>query len=202
MSMTTAIITGDIINSRKEAPQIWLPHLKEALNNYGQEPKHWEIYRGDSFQLEVIPEKALEAAIYIKSCLKQESIIDVRMAIGLGEKDYDAEKLTESNGSAFVNSGECFEGLKKQTLGIKSNNQAFDDTINLMLQLALLTMDNWHPASSRTLKTAIENPKSNQKELAKLLGKSQSSISEALLRTGFDEVKKMMQFYTTQLQQL
>lgn len=200
--MTTAIITGDIINSRKEAPQVWLPHLKEALRNYGQEPKHWEIYRGDSFQLEVAPEKALEAAIYIKSCLKQESVIDVRMGIGLGEKEYDSKKITESNGSAFVHSGQCFEGLKKQTLAIKSNKSEFDATINLMLRLVLLTMDNWHPASSKTVKTAMAHPNSNQKELAKLLGKSQSSISEALLRTGFDEVKKMMQFYKLQLQQL
>ncbi len=199
MSIATAIITGDIINSRKATPEAWLSSLKKVLNIYGREPKQWEIYRGDSFQLEILPEKALEAAIHIKARLKQERGIDVRMAIGLGEKNYSSEKITESNGSAFVHSGECFEGLKKQTLALKSNSEAFDTTLNLMLQLAALSMDDWLPATSRVVTTAMEHPDANQKELAAILDNSQSNISEALLRAGFDEVQKMIQFYKTQL---
>ncbi|MGX1931088.1 transcriptional regulator [Flagellimonas sp. 2504JD4-2] len=202
MDIATAIITGDIINSRKDSPEAWLPNLKEALNAHGKEPEQWEIYRGDSFQLEISPEKALETAIHIKASLKQKKGIDVRMGIGLGEKDYISEKITESNGSAFVYSGECFENLKKQTLAIKSNSKTFDTQINLMLQLASLTTDTWLPATSRVVKTAMENPEANQKKLAALLEKSQSNISEALIRAGFDEVQKMIQFYTTQLAQL
>lgn len=202
MSITTAIITGDIINSRKATPEVWLPYLKNALDNYGKEPTQWEIYRGDSFQLEILPEKALEAAIYIKANIKQKKGIDVRIAIGLGEKDYDSEKITESNGSAFINSGECFENLKKQTLALKSNSETFDVPINLMLQLASLSMDNWLPATSRIVKTAMAYPNANQKKLASVLEKSQSNISEALIRAGFDEVQKMIQFYKTHLPQL
>lgn len=197
-----AVITGDVINSRKTLPTVWLPYLKTALNAYGKEPTHWEIYRGDSFQLEILPEKALEAAIYIKANVKQKKGIDVRMAIGLGEKDYNSEKITESNGSVFINSGECFENLKKQTLALRSNSETFDTTINLMLQLAALSMDNWLPATSRIVKTAMTHPKVNQKELASVLEKSQSNISEALIRAGFHEVKKMIQFYKTHLSQL
>ena len=61
----TAVLTGDIINSRKSKTPDWLSSLKETLNKFGQEPKHWEIYRGDSFQLEIDPAKALDAAIFI-----------------------------------------------------------------------------------------------------------------------------------------
>lgn len=125
--------------------------------------------------------------------------MDVRIAIGLGEQDYHAEKITESNGTAFVRSGTCFENLKKQTLALQSDNEAFDTPLNLMLQLACLTMDNWLPAASQIVKVSLEHPEANQKELAAMLDKSQSTISEALLRAGFDEVQKMMHFYTTQL---
>lgn len=172
------------------------------MNTYGTEPEQWEIYRGDSFQLEILPEKALTAAIHIKASLKQKKGIDVRIAIGLGEKSYRSDKLTESNGSAFIHSGECFEGLKKQTMGIKSGSETLDTQINLMLQLASLTMDNWLPATSRIVTTALENPEANQKELASLLDTSQSNISEALIRAGFDEVQKMTLYYTTQFTQL
>ncbi len=198
----TAILTGDIINSKDHKASKWLPLLKQALSRYGTEPLVWEIYRGDSFQLETTPEQALEAAIYIKAHLKQIRHLDIRVAIGLGEKDHAAEKITESNGTAFVRSGECFDGLKKQTLALNSDNEAFDATINLMLQLATLTMDNWLPAAAKIVCAVLEHPGANQKEIATLLDKSQSTISEALIRAGFDEVQKMIHFYRTQLAQI
>lgn len=197
-----AILTGDIKNSSEHRATEWLPHLKEALSKFGKEPKTWEIYRGDSFQLETTPEKALEAAIYIKACIKQLRQMDVRIAIGVGQKTYDVEKITQSNGPAFVNSGKCFENLKKQTLALKTNNKKLDETLNLLIQLATLTMDNWTPAISKTVKTAMENPEMNQKELASILKKSQGNISEELNKAGFEEVQKMIHFYKTQLSQL
>ena len=194
-----AVLTGDIINSKDHKANKWLPVLKQALARYGEAPSDWEVYRGDSFQLKTSPETALEAAIYIKASLKQIRHMDVRIAIGLGEQDYHADKITESNGTAFVRSGECFENLKKQTLALQSGNNLFDTTLNLMLQLATLTLDNWLPAAAKIVKASLEHPEANQKEIASLLDKSQSTISEALLRAGFDEVQKMMHFYTTQL---
>ncbi len=202
MNEAISIITGDIINSRKATPKVWLPYLKEALGAFGNEPKQWEIYRGDSFQLETTPQQALEAAIYIKATLKQHKGIDVRMAIGLGEKDYDSGKITESNGSAFIRSGACFERLKKQTLALQSDSEPFDTSLNLMLQLALLNMNTSLPATARIVKAAMDNPNLNQKELAALLENSQSNISEALIRAGFDEVQKLIRYYKTQIEQL
>ncbi|WP_421806352.1 transcriptional regulator [Flagellimonas sp.] len=197
-----AILTGDIKNSSEHKASTWLPLLKEVLSQYGHEPKDWEIYRGDSFQLQTNAETALQAAIHIKASIKQIRPLDVRIGIGLGEKNYDAPKITESNGPAFVHSGECFEKLKKQNLGLQTSNETFDGHINLLLELALLTMDDWTPAISKTVKYAIENPKLNQKELAALLNKSQGNISEELSKAGFDEVQKMIHFYKAQLAQL
>ena len=45
-----AVITGDIINSKKMNPKAWLKPLKTELDTIGDTPKIWEIYRGDSFQ--------------------------------------------------------------------------------------------------------------------------------------------------------
>lgn len=191
-----AIITGDIINSRKGEADIWLNSLKETLNQYGSEPKEWEIFRGDSFQLSVSPEKSLLACFHIKAVIKQQKSLDVRLAIGLGEEKYSAEKITEANGSAYINSGECFDSLKKETLAIKSPDKNFDRTLNLMLNLSLLTADNWSSTVSEVIKTAIENPEKNQKGLAEILNKSQSGVSEAFKRGGFEEIMNMNDYYT------
>ncbi|MDC9722407.1 MAG: SatD family protein [Urechidicola sp.] len=189
-----AIITGDIINSRSIDAHKWIPELKKVLNKYGTEPKNWEIYRGDSFQIEIVPSDALIAAILIKSTIKQFKGLDVRIAIGIGEKTYESEKITESNGSAFIYSGEAFEKLKKQTLTIKTIWQDFNKTMNLMFDLASLTTDNWTPNSSLIIKTAIES-NTNQKELADLLHKKQSNISTSLKRGGFYEIQKLLDYY-------
>ncbi len=197
-----AVITGDIINSRKEEVKNWLGTLKGILNYYGEEPKDWEIFRGDSFQLLIAPEKAMLCAIHIKSTIKQIKSLDVRMAIGIGNEKYKSSKITESNGSAYIRSGDCFEALKKQTLAIKSNNENFDETINVMLSLSLLIANNWSSTVAEVIKTTIENSNKNQNYLAQLLNKSQSSISEALKRGGFEEIMNMNNFYVKQISKL
>lgn len=197
-----AIITGDIVNSKQAEAGQWLSSLKKELNKYGKSPKYWEIFRGDSFQLEIAPKDALIAAISIKSVIKQNSEIDVRMAIGIGKKDFNSNKITESNGSAFVNSGECFESLKKNTLAIKSPWEDFDKTINIMLDLSLIVMDNWSVNSANLIALGLENPDANQKELSQLLNKTQSTISEGFKRAAFDEVLKMIDFYSNKITEL
>jgi len=194
-----AIITGDIMNSRKGEVQTWLPVLKKVLNQYGQEPSDWEIFRGDSFQLSIAPKNAILAAFHIKSAIKQTKTQDVRMGIGIGKIKYNSNKTTESNGSAYIRSGECFESLKKQTLAIKSDNSELDTILNIMLSLALLSANNWSSTVSEVIKKTIENANTKQKEIAQLLNKSQSGISEALKRGGFEEIMSLNNYYENQL---
>ena len=197
-----AVITGDIINSRDVEVENWLNSLKKILNYYGKEPKYWEIFRGDSFQLSLAPEQALLAAIHIKATIKQLKSQDVRMAIGIGEEKYTSTKITESNGSAYIMSGDCFESLKKQTLAIKTTDNDLNESINIMLSLSLLTANNWSSTVANVIKTAIENSEKKQETIAKLLHKSQSSISEALKRGGFEEIMTMNNFYKAKITKL
>ncbi len=182
------IITGDIVNSRKLSSQIWIDGLKKLLNNFGHTPTEWEIYRGDEFQLEIKkPEEALRAAIYIKSYFKSIKL-DVRMSIGFGDKTYSANKISESNGSAFIRSGEVFETLKKQKINllINSGNLMLDREINLMLRLCLTFMDNWLAQSAEFVQVAIANPTLSQDEIGLKLGINQAAVSRRRKRAQFD----------------
>lgn len=194
-----AVITGDIINSRERAASIWLSTLKGVLILYGDEPSSWEIYRGDSFQLRLAPEKALLCALHIKSAIKQHHLLDVRMAIGFGEESHHAEKITESNGTAYLNSGSCFESIKKETLAVASPNKLWDERLNLMLSLLLLTANQWSKTVAKVVCTAFEHPNLPQVGLADLLDKSQSSISEALKRGAYDEILKLNALFQAEL---
>ncbi|RAJ16170.1 SatD family protein [Olleya aquimaris] len=197
-----AVLTGDIINSREGNVLQWLDKLKATLNKYGQAPQEWDMFRGDSFQLVTVPENALKAAIHIKAAIKESKDYDVRIAIGIGEETYKAKKIAESNGPAYVNSGEAFETLKKQTLAIKSGNPEWDEQLNIMLNLALLTANSWSSTVANVILTVLENPTKNQKDIAKLLGKSQSTISEALKRGGYEEMMQLNAYYQKQIHKL
>lgn len=189
----TSVLIGDIINSQEGGqPSGWLAHLKQVLNQYGQEPESWEIYRGDSFQLETPkPENALLAAIHIKAFMISKAQLNVRLAIGIGTKNHDAAKVTESNGEAFVRAGELFENLKKNTLAIHSPWSTIDEQLNLYLELALLTIDQWTNNSAEIACLTIENPEATQKQLASMLGITQGRVSERLKRAGVDEILKL-----------
>jgi hypothetical protein len=200
--MTTAIITGDIIKSQGQDPEHWMETLKSTLSNFGASPKNWELYRGDSFQLETTPKTALYAALLIKAHLKQYSNLEVRLAIGIGEKTFETNKITESNGSAFVNSGICFENLKKNTLAIKTQHEHLNHSLNLMFELASLTIANWTSAVAELIAYALAHPDHNQQRIAKHQKTTQSNVSQGLKRGGFDELSKLLQYYQTQIETL
>lgn len=199
-SMKTAIITGDIIKSQDQGPEQWMEALKAVLSNFGTSPENWEVYRGDSFQLETTPNKALYAALIIKAHLKQHSNLAVRLAIGIGEKTFKTSKITESNGSSFVNSGTCFENLKKNTLAIKTQHEHLDQSLNVMFELASLTIDNWTSAAAQLIAYALKHPDHNQQRIAKHQKTTQSNVSQGLKRGGFEELSKLLQYYHTQIE--
>ena len=189
----TSILTGDIINSRKNSDASWLKTLKETLKTFGVTPKNWQIYRGDSFQLEIENVgEALFAALKIKAFLKTLENIDVRIGIGIGKKEHNASKITESNGEAFVNSGFAFDNyLKKQSLAIKSPWQDIDEELNLALDLALLTIDSWTVNSAEVFKLSLEKKEATQKEIADILGVTQGRVSERQKRAGLEPIMKL-----------
>ncbi|UWY30460.1 hypothetical protein N4T20_11105 [Flavobacterium sp. TR2] len=199
----TSVITGDIIGSRQQSEH-WVEDLKKILAPFGQTPSQWEVYRGDEFQVEIPnPADALLAAILIKAHLRFIKS-DARMSIGFGDKTHNAERISESNGSAFINSGELFETLKKQkvTLALRTGNTDFDEKMNLMLQLALTFMDSWLVQSAEFVAMAIENPTLSQEELGQKLGINQAAVSRRQKRARFDLVLNLDRYFRKQIKQL
>ncbi|WP_343707842.1 hypothetical protein [Flavobacterium sp.] len=200
----TSIITGDIIGSRQQQSEHWVEDLKKILAPFGHTPSQWEIYRGDEFQVEIAnPEDALITAILIKAHLRAVKS-DARMSIGFGDKTHNAERISESNGSAFINSGELFETLKKQkiTLALRTGDINFDEKLNLMLQLALTFMDSWLVQSAEFVAVAIENPTLSQEEIGQKLGINQAAVSRRQKRAQFDLVQNLDRYFRKQIKQL
>jgi hypothetical protein len=197
----TSVITGDIIDSRQQKAKDWVEGLKKILSPFGDTPTQWDVYRGDEFQIEIKnPEEALLSAILIKAQLRAIKL-DARMSIGFGDKTHNGAKISESYGSAFINSGELFETLKKQkvTLAMRTGDALIDERMNLMLQLALTFMDNWLVQSAEFIALAIKNPTLSQEELGQKLGINQAAVSRRQKRAQFDLVMNLERYFRTQI---
>lgn len=195
----TSIITGDIINSRKADSTLWLPILENALNKYSIGKTRMEIFRGDSFQVEVAIHHVFEALVYIKTSIKTIPKLDVRVSVGVGEKTFEGKSISTSTGQAFIFSGEAFEELKKQNISIKTPWIETTKELKLLLDLMIFIIEKWNVNYSSTIKTVLENPNATQQELSSILGKKQSQISRELKKAGFGEIQRAIIFCTDKL---
>lgn len=199
-----AIVTADIINSRKLSSKKWMNDFKQLLNGFGKSPNDWEIYRGDEFQLEIKnPEDAFLIAFQLKAFFKSINL-DVRMSLGFGDKTYKTKKITESNGSAFVRSGELFETLKKQkiNLAVNSGNADFDEEFNLLLQLSMSFMDSWLQQSAEFVLIAIQNPTLSQEEIGLKLGINQAAVSRRQKRSQYELMLQVERYFRKKVKSL
>jgi len=201
--MKTCIITGDIIKSRSQLDtSSWLTTLKQALSYLNTNDEYWDIYRGDSFQIELKDVfSGFMAAVYIKACIKTIHGLDVRLAIGLGEKSYKGDSVSESSGAAYIYSGETLETLKKekQNLRIKTSNQQINKELNLYFSLALIAMDRWTVNSAEIVKLYIEQPNALQSELGKIIGINQNAVSTRQKRAYLEEILDLDNLYRTKI---
>jgi len=204
--MTTSVITGDIVKSRNQTdPNAWIDALKKALSHLSADQNYWDVYRGDSFQIEVKDYfSSFEHAVYIKACIKMIKGLDVRLAIGIGAKTYQGKNVTESNGEAFIFSGETLETLKKekQNLRVRTKNLELDEELNLYFKLALTFMDNWTTNSAEIVKLSLENPNALQSELGKIVGINQNAISMRQKRAHLEEILELDQMYRRKINRL
>ncbi len=198
-----AVITGDVVDSQMVvAPSDWLEPLKSILNQLGRSPRDWEVFRGDSFQMQLAdPLQALSSALRIKAALRQHKDFDVRVGIGLGTISHSARRISERQGEAFIRAGACFEGLRleKRRLALRSPWPQFNEDMDLYLLLASTFMDAWPPMAAEVAGMMLAAPELKQDELAKRLSIAQSSVSERLSRVRWNELQALLAMYHKKL---
>ena len=192
-----AVITADIINSDQYSTAIWMELLKTSLKRWGESPADWEIYRGDELQLRTSPEHALSIAIELKARIKTIKGLDIRIAIGLGEEDFRANTVSESNGTAYRRSGRMLEFLKsqKKKMGMDLGISAYNRTFNLLIDLASDFMDNWSSVSAEIVAASLSQKGNTQTEMAHLLQINQSAVSQRQKRARLYLIKDLLNYY-------
>lgn len=126
------------------------------------------------------------------------------MAIGIGEESFSSEKITESNGTAYVNSGRLLNDLKSDghTVAIKTSSDPVDRDLNILLKWSSKDFDNWTMATAEIIHEMIMNQDITQEDLAKRFAISQSSVSQRLKRANYELIVETNQYFRKKISEL
>ena len=184
------VITADVVGSTRipdEARDL-LPkrilELSDELNAICR--LKTEIYRGDSFQIVVEDASlAMKIAVLFRAGLRMTPLIssrksmDARLSVGIGEISYDADNISQSDGSAFVNSGREFDNLKRRRLSIVTPVKQINDELQVSTAFLDDVISHWSVSQSEVMyRSLLMNEK--QVVLAEHFSTSQQNIAKRL----------------------
>ena len=213
---TIAVLSGDLINSSEYTPKtlkailaILKRELKRIKSAYADEAMTFSMYRGDSFQGVIEnPELALRIALQIKCAINSYSEenegaknktpkADIRIAIGIGEAEYDKNALAESNGQAFQYSGRTLDAMKGQGLkmALTTPNPDLNDEFKVSCAFLDTTTNRWSVASAEVVYYLLQNYK--EQAIAKAVERSQAAINHRKQAADWDAINLLLQRYET-----
>jgi len=204
-----AVLTGDIINSRKVVNKaLLLSTMQNLFNELSKQfsiENQFEIYRGDSFQALVSnPKKSLRLAILIRTGLLKESplgeIWDTRVGIGIGEVSFLQKNIKISNGAAFELSGRALDDIKRSER--RTHIQSADTTLNKQLEILNTLTDaivnRWSKNASEVIYRQLLYGET-QKEIGKKLNISQSAVQQRFASANFDAINAYISYFEKNL---
>lgn len=205
-----AVLTGDLINSTGYKPH----ELDAILTIINQEFEYlkteyqsdFKLFRGDSFQGVILdPVLALDVVLTLKTAVnmiqitpsRNSSLLDFRIAIGIGTVNLKRESILESNGEAFQFSGKTLDTMKGEypRLLLKTSDTDLTDEFNVHFGLLDSVMSKWSSASAEVVYYLHKGYK--EKEIAEKLDINQSAVNHRKKVANWDSISLLLKRYKT-----
>jgi hypothetical protein len=199
--MISYILTGDItgftyIKSVQRSTLI--SELRTLITSWVDNPAHAEVFRGDSFQLLLkdfpdILKRSLQMRCWLKSkSTKQKSILDAKIAIGIGEIAYFNQRILDADGEAFHLSGRTLDTMKSSGLRIMTSKKELNEQLEIITMLMDAIMANWTSGQAQALFMVLENK--TQVQIAEELKIAQSAVNNRLKLAQWKEIDKTINY--------
>jgi hypothetical protein len=203
-----AVITADIVNYTKLSSN----EQKKLIHIISAQAKSYklEFYRGDSFQVYLKhPNESLKFVIKLRTAAKKInhgsmiSVADMRASIGIGNVNRPIRTLRTASGEAFILSGRNFDNINdsSQKLVIQSEIPSIDPTLKVIAHFVDYLLQRVTSKQAEVIFELLNDH--TQTEVAKLLHKSQATISQHLQSAGWPEIEKLLEEFdnlTSQIQ--
>ncbi|SDM59146.1 hypothetical protein SAMN05192555_11559 [Franzmannia pantelleriensis] len=208
MTQRIAVLTGDVIDSRKIEDRQRLYALLDATlaalaSRHGG---RGERFRGDGFQL-ALPRAtaAMEVAIALRAALIEHSEVDqrwdARIAVAVGPASWpDSRRLATADSEPFVRSGQDLDELSKQgmQLSLALIDEADDGSLALLTRYLDDMVANWSRYSAQVVCLSLEQAASQQ-AMAEQLGIRQPSVHKRLRAARWPLLSDTLAYLETRL---
>jgi len=201
-----AVLTGDVVDSRKLGPLFSLESEWErafaALTPFSPEgPVRWEVFRGDSFQALILPEFAFRVALFLRAWMRAQTFghpTDVRIGMGLGSIDAGFARMAHGRGAAFERSGKALDHLGKGRLAFDVGSEAPSLWFSQLGTAADAIVRKWDALDAQLWLGRWPHIHT-QTSLAEQLGITQSAVSQRMLSAQFDGLEALCALYPPML---
>jgi hypothetical protein len=201
------VLTADIVNSTKlNAAKD--KKLTNALIDLFIDHKI-EFFRGDSFQVYIKePEVALRLALLARASairlFKDEAVVvsDIRISIGIGKVNTPVRSLKTAKGEAFVLSGRQFDIISKsqQRLAVASSNALANEGLQVIAAYLNAIFDVMTGKQAEVIAELLKGEM--QKNVAKKLKKTKSTIHQRITAGRWPEIENLLQHYENIINQI
>ena len=194
------VLTGDITDSQSYNDEDFrniLAALKQHLSNYAKQyDGHFDIYRGDAFQLAVSqPQYSMHIALGLRLALKAHTpSVDVRISVAVGEAHYRPNEVKTGTGDAFVLSGRGLDSIKPNYLAFSSSNTELESKTQLLTRFADTHVSGLTQTQSETLLAYLEASDKSHENIAALLDKNRSNVSRILNASNYKLVAEYLEY--------
>ena len=162
-----------------------------------------EVFRGDSFQLEVNNVRdSLRVAVIIRALLRGITInksrrqLDCRVALGIGDVTYDSNSVSTSDGEAYRLSGRTLDEMESSRLMVATCWDDINAELDVETALADGYITKWKSAQSRIMATYLLKDV-RQEDLATELGLSRQMINKTLKSASAPLIKLYIKRFET-----
>lgn len=194
-----AVITGDIVHSRKLSQQ-QLSQLLRALNNEIEQfnkrvQLKAEFYRGDSFQIALAePSSAARLALLLITRLKS---LKGRATLSLAVAEGNYQSGLQ--GEAFELSGLGLDRSSRGEFTFHSSNRALQNTFDLATQFLSYVLLGHTSKQAEVLRLFIDLGFPDHQVIAEKLGTTRQNVSAHLSRAGAHLVENYIELFEKQL---
>lgn len=192
------MIIGDLIHSSEISPKYRaLVHtdLEAIIATYGD---RYAIYRGDTFQIELLwTPQWIRKVVELKAKLKKHEYgayqMDARLGIGIGQITYRSDSVQTSDGPVYAHASDALQ-LTYDTISnlfVLGNTHVDKRYFNIVLSLIDHICASWTARQAEIISYYLVDM--TQKEIAKKLGVSQSTIQRSLSASSAQLLKNILE---------
>jgi hypothetical protein len=197
-----AVLTGDLIASRKAGPQATELAIEAIAEVARQMDAPFTRHRGDGWQVLLLqPETALRFALLCTARLRSLRGPLSRFSVGIDEIAAErAPSLGAETGNAFVISGEMLDEMPRRSVFvIASMTRRLNEMTWAAARLADQVARKWTPEQAEAMVLALDRSEPSGASIAKTLGISAAAASYRLQGANWWDIKAVVSAFEREL---